>query len=51
MNECRIYCDAYGTYVCRSECENCRMKNDCFKIRLPNCEVSVRENTHGNLNN
>lgn len=34
-NECWIYCDAYGSYVIPSECENCSLKRDCIKIKLP----------------
>ncbi len=30
-----IYCDAYGSYVVPSECENCIIKKDCIKIKLP----------------
>ena len=35
-----IFCDAYGTYIDPSKCENCKIKKDCFKIKLPKCHIS-----------
>ena len=39
MSKCKyefwIYCDAYGSYVIPSECEECLLKKDCIKIKLP----------------
>lgn len=35
-----IFCDAYGIYIDPSKCENCNIKKDCFKIKLPKCHVS-----------
>ncbi len=35
MKNCRIFCDAYGTYVVKSRCRNCTLRRDCVKIRLP----------------
>ncbi len=34
-NKYLIYCDAYGTYVNKSECRKCILKKDCVKIKLP----------------
>lgn len=35
-----IFCDAYGTYINPAQCENCRIKKDCFKIKLPKSQIS-----------
>ena len=35
QNKHLIYCDAYGSYVIPSQCENCLLKKDCIKIKLP----------------
>lgn len=35
-----IFCDAYGTYIDLSQCENCKIKRDCFKIKLPESHIS-----------
>ena len=35
-----IFCDAYGAYIIQSKCENCSIKKDCFKIKLPESHIS-----------
>ncbi len=35
-----IFCDAFGTYIKPSKCENCRIRTDCFKIKLPKSQIS-----------
>ncbi len=29
------FCDAYGTYVVNSECEKCKLRCDCIKVKIP----------------
>ncbi|MBZ2164469.1 hypothetical protein [Methanobacterium spitsbergense] len=34
-NKYEIFCDAYGSYVSNRECNRCRLKSDCIRLKLP----------------
>ena len=36
MSKYKTFCDAYGTIVTQTECEKCKLRNDCIKIQLQN---------------
>lgn len=44
-----IFCDAYGTFVNPSQCENCKIQKDCFKIKLPKSQIfEIKDLESGN---
>jgi hypothetical protein len=46
-----IFCDAYGAYINPFQCENCKIKKDCFKIKLPKSQISeIKDLDYKHLN-